>query len=524
MFSTRQIQDNDKTSTQPWVLQPAAESLKTPFPETIGQRAKLGSDPKTWPQKKVLQLHRVFGNQAVGKLLSGGGAPPAVQAQFTGNAFKHPPHPVIQRHGLDKLAEPKVNQLEGQEIALQDNLMQYLNQQLAPFGAQAPPVLRMCTLELGLNAQQEIIGNLTAPILPVPKGLTPGYPLIASEPVIQAQVAQNVINTLRKAGQLEYLVQNNLLNNPDWRIIVDVDFYYERPKDAVGFHKDTVGRSLFVNLNFNNETDIVGPEYILNPPPIGAHDKHIAPKLPEPFLRDLVSERQRLGAPTEIGATMVKPKGIVSFVDELIHHSTPYLDHRGVSGRQLHDFLVKYASDYSKVRTAYLFTTLLNTHNTKVTSTAELLAMGLEQRHIDYLGGALSFTTGHMKARLAGNPEYEGMKQLVATQPVLVDLVRLTNANGHFHKEELVKAGMPLDAVNLLFKENMKPDMDVVGLSDCEDHCDVDVNTKGYPILDNPLLPKLTRRMSQILLAGQLPPPTPDKRQFFRTWVQAIHR
>jgi hypothetical protein len=41
-----------------------------------------------------------------------------------------------------------------------------------------------------------------------------------------------------------------------------------------GFHKDTEGQTLFVNLNYHVPGwKLRGPEYVLNPPTSEAHDK-----------------------------------------------------------------------------------------------------------------------------------------------------------------------------------------------------------------------------------------------------------
>src|SRR4030095_15572990 len=105
------------------------------------------------------------------------------------------------------------------------------------------------------------------------------------------------------------------------------------------FHKDTIGDTLFVNLNFLNQAEIAGPEYILNPPAIPQHEENIKGTLPQKFLNDLAAAREKLPDPTKIAATRIPAKGVVSFVDELIHHTTPHVGRRTVSGQQLAEFL-----------------------------------------------------------------------------------------------------------------------------------------------------------------------------------------
>jgi len=104
-------------------------------------------------------------------------------------------------------------------------------------------------------------------------------------------------------------------------------------------HKDTLGQTLFVNLNYTNEQEMSGPEFIVNPPLQAEHEQAIEENLPAEFMSDLKYVRGAVGQPKLIKAGTVAPHGFVSFVDEAIHHSTPLIGHREVSATNVRLFL-----------------------------------------------------------------------------------------------------------------------------------------------------------------------------------------
>lgn len=428
---------------------------------------------------------------------------------------------IVQKTGLEELSEPKVNQLNPYEFELQSSLMTSLNEIVEALPPeQKAEVFRLATVEL-LIQDGTIVPYITPPVLPVPAGIAPGSELITEEALAEG-IRTNVMNTLRSSGQLAYIEHNNLINE-EWRIIVDVDFYYQRPAKSIGFHKDTVGRSLFVNLNFNNEQEIMGPEFILNPPGIDKHDQHIATKLPRVFLDDLVSERQRLGLPSEISNTRIPAHGMVSFVDEMIHHTTPFLGHRGLTFSP--DELTRTARE---LQTAKRLITLINGTSKAKGNSRDFLRdyIGLDERQIGFLFDRVigdSVPTGYIKTKLLGNPEFEKMKKLAGYQNNLHLLQRIAAEDRPFEAGELVQAGILPQFISFLIDEYDKHDLSTVSLAGCEDACDKDIKSEEFPIMPEGM-PRLERRMSMDLNEENLPPPPAEKRQFFRTWVQAIRR
>lgn len=125
-----------------------------------------------------------------------------------------------------------------------------------------------------------------------------------------------------------------------------------------GFHKDTKGQSLFVNLNYHVEGKaddesgeiegkaVRGPEYVVNPESSDEHDALImggdekAGTLPKAFTDDLKVLRDELGEPTEMkSAGKVNPDGYVAFVDEAIHHATPWFGGRYITPAEFKAYL-----------------------------------------------------------------------------------------------------------------------------------------------------------------------------------------
>jgi Domain of unknown function (DUF4157) len=160
------------------------------------------------------------------------------------------------------------------------------------------------------------------------------------------KVVENTLKTMIDAEQFEYLRLAGLPNK-EWKILVELHYIRARPKDMAGFHKDTQGQSLFVNLNYHVPGHkLRGPEYVLNPPRSEAHDKQIfgtvetEGTLPKEFTEDLTRTRAALGGPTRIeSAGTVEGLGYVAFVDEAIHHATPWFGGRYVTPSEFKAYL-----------------------------------------------------------------------------------------------------------------------------------------------------------------------------------------
>ena len=187
-------------------------------------------------------------------------------------------------------------------------------------------------------------------------------------------MAENALKTMIDAEQFKYLLAAGLPNK-DWKIFVEMHYYRARDKEMAGFHKDTRGQTLFVNLNYHIEDQqqqglaTRGPEYVLNPPPNAKHDAQIygtvgkenvpvkqqkTGSLPQKFTSDLTEVRQELDAPNVIkSAGTIQPYGYVAFVDEAIHHATPFDQGRYVTPTEFKNYLEEtYAKELDEIRSA----------------------------------------------------------------------------------------------------------------------------------------------------------------------------
>lgn len=170
---------------------------------------------------------------------------------------------------------------------------------------------------------------------------------------------ENALKTMKDAEQLKYLRLAGLPND-DWKILIELHYFRERDMSATGMHKDTLGQTLFVNLNYHmgaylGEGEmLIGPEIVVNPPVSPTHETVIKGSLPKEFRKDLKATRATLGDPTEIKTELVDPYGYVAFVDEAVHHATPLYGHRYVTPGELKLYLEKmYPAAFKAASTAY---------------------------------------------------------------------------------------------------------------------------------------------------------------------------
>lgn len=137
-----------------------------------------------------------------------------------------------------------------------------------------------------------------------------------------------VHSTLQAAGQLAYLDKNSEEIGKTHEVIVDVDWYRERTQSDVGFHKDSRGTTLFVNLTYDNALKMQGAS---TKPDLEGQAK-LEEGLPDEVQKDLKARRlgyaQKGLASGDIKEEEVDPYARISFSDPSVWHSTPLLGHR----------------------------------------------------------------------------------------------------------------------------------------------------------------------------------------------------
>jgi len=292
--------------------------------------------------------------------------------------------------------------------------------------------------------------------------VTDGFDAIRKNEGLKKKVIANTISTMYKAGQIAYLRDRGLTSG-DWKIWVEIHYIRSRPKNQLIFHKDTKGQTLFVNLSYVTDHQIAGPEFIFNPRPVKAHDQQTKKLLPKSF-RDDVRQVRSLDQGTEIEAITVPAHGVVVFVDELIHHTTPHYGPRTVSGKQVADFLEKRFPNESQAHRSFHF------------------------------------------------PLIEKKPATTFTKDTWKRLMAMRGSPKRFDRDQLTVAGLSNKLVNQLFDE-VYPGFRVVSVP----------NAAGGNAFRQKL-PRLTRQMSSKDLRENLPPEVTGERRFFRTWVRAVKR
>lgn len=183
-----------------------------------------------------------------------------------------------------------------------------------------------------------------------------GGVLLQNDPEISRRIVTNTISTMIAAGQVDYLRKAGFVGK-DWVVLVEIHYMRKRSTKAPAMHKDTLGQTMFVNLNYTNSQPMTGPEFVVNPPKSdAAHEKKLQRTLPPEFNADLADVASGEQSRT-IGFTTVQPHGVVSFVDEAIHHATPLIAHRQIDGKTLALFLETeppFAQEYALQRDHWL--------------------------------------------------------------------------------------------------------------------------------------------------------------------------
>lgn len=179
---------------------------------------------------------------------------------------------------------------------------------------------------------------------------------LSEEAGVQDDIVENTLLTMIRAGQIDYLRKAGFVGK-GWNVLIEVHYIRNRPASAANLHKDTLGQTLFVNLNYTNKDPMAGPEYVENPPLVSTHEDLLDTTMPGTFMADLRDVRARSKPPTEIkSAGILDPNSVIAFVDEAIHHSTPLAGHRKILPGKLAEYLKRelpFSADYEAARAAF---------------------------------------------------------------------------------------------------------------------------------------------------------------------------
>jgi hypothetical protein len=145
-----------------------------------------------------------------------------------------------------------------------------------------------------------------------------------------------------KNGQLPYIASQEWFKDGSVEVDVDVNFYKDRPYSLqFGFHKDTAGDNLFVNLIFNNEEPTPATEWTEDLTRTDVKKAEIMDRVMgtkvrpiiESSRQSIIDQRVKLLAPETIRGGVAGKLAFVSWVDELVWHSTPAITSRNYYDR-----------------------------------------------------------------------------------------------------------------------------------------------------------------------------------------------
>jgi hypothetical protein len=311
---------------------------------------------------------------------------------------------------------------------------------------------------------------------------------------------------MERNGQFPYIKGQDWYTS-GWMVVdISVNFYNNRSAaDAtLGFHKDTAGDNLFVNLIFNNKDPILATEWVVDKRKMKAAKKRqmyqytgsdeLADAINATRASIVSGEYSPQGTDIIEGGIQTREAGFVSWVDELIWHSSPYEESRGIHRR-----------------TERMYNILSDPKNYRITTrkpkTFSIIREALKS--LRRIPGTLinSF----------GKP---------AVKPLL-----WTEAIDQYIATIVAPGGKPMDPGWTTHVQDIKDNWRLImpGLSRGEEQAD-DESNDNTNIRRFTDIAKLQRRNSIIAQAGgtaagnlQSAANTKEPRSFIRTWVQ-IHR
>jgi hypothetical protein len=158
------------------------------------------------------------------------------------------------------------------------------------------------------------------------------------DPVLMGQVVDYLEQFMEANGQWPYIERQAWYTQGTHVIAIEVNYYSDRKhaQASLGFHKDTAGDNIFVNLIFDNERPIAATEWYQDVEPQGKATSTHQSKLQPGTYRDELEEVRMaglymFGRTSEIKGGVTKgAHSYVSWVDDAVWHATPYPEKRAV--------------------------------------------------------------------------------------------------------------------------------------------------------------------------------------------------
>lgn len=154
-----------------------------------------------------------------------------------------------------------------------------------------------------------------------------------------ADIASFIVSFMRKNGQLGYIERQPWFKDNLRDVNLDLNFYFNRPMSdsgELGMHKDTAGDNLFVNIIFSNTEETPATEWTQDRDLPKGVKEELSRRLMPTEMFDAINAAKlalgtdaiRIGGKDTIEGDTMPRLAYVSWVDELIWHSTPSLNNR----------------------------------------------------------------------------------------------------------------------------------------------------------------------------------------------------
>ncbi len=245
-------------------------------------------------------------------------------------------------------------------------LQEMMGEQYILWPALATDLLKLCA---AIKLKPDSIldcGKLTIPVnlTPSPKDFQRGEGIDIGAP-LRSRIADFLMAFMRANGQLGYIQSQEWFTSGLYSVVIEVNFYPERgfseAGKELGVHKDTDSRNLFVNLIFNNLTDIPGTEWTMDEAlPDERRLQELLHFLPKKEVMDIMNAKQKMASKGGKGSNIWEggvapgPHTYTSWVDELYWHATPAMHPRpAFDGNVILQWLAKGAGGDERDRLAF---------------------------------------------------------------------------------------------------------------------------------------------------------------------------
>jgi hypothetical protein len=151
-------------------------------------------------------------------------------------------------------------------------------------------------------------------------------------PDLVSQVVAFLKGFMVANGQWPYIEAQGWYTGGTHVIGIELNYYSDRSgsQSILGFHKDTAGDNIFVNLIFDNKSQIAATEWFPDVEPQGKETSEHQEKLQPPKYREELEVLRQaslymFGRSSDIGGGLTKGEySYVSWVDDAVWHATPY--------------------------------------------------------------------------------------------------------------------------------------------------------------------------------------------------------